>query len=336
MRLLPTNRNARLRFALLLSLPTAALLAYLLWSPGQHLTDGRHDLATNGIWLSHAWLGDDGWFARQNRLDQTADYRDPAAINRLLFQLRQHHLVDLFPHLAPATSQGDLPPSDPAQVERFLDAATHERVLPWVGGVLDVHCRPDDPLWRETFVESVRQLLEQHPRLAGIHLNIEPWPTGHAGLLLLLDELDDMLPPSKMLSVAAYPPPTRWHPYPDVHWDRGYFSEVCRRADHVAVMMYDTSIRWKKPYIKLMTDWTTQILDAAGDTPVLLGLPAYEDENVAYHHPDVETLDHALRGIHAGLARYPTLPPNYRGIAIYSHWTIDPGEWATLTSDFNR
>jgi hypothetical protein len=98
-----------------------------------------------------------------------------------------------------------------------------------VGGVLENHCFPGIPGWREAFVKSVRELLLAHPSLTGIHLNIEPWPSGHPQLLTLLDELRAGMPPGKLLSVAAYPPPTRWHPYPEVHWEADYFREVARR-----------------------------------------------------------------------------------------------------------
>lgn len=65
----------------------------------------------------------------------------------------------------------------------------------------------------------------------------------------------------------------------------------------------------------LMKSWTTEVLDWSGDTPVLLGLPAYQDAGTSDHYPDVENLTHALRGIHAGLSATEQLPGNYRGAA---------------------
>jgi hypothetical protein len=180
----------------------------------------------------------------------------------------------------------------------------------------------------------VVDLLRRHPRLAGIHLNVEPWPDGHAGMLTLLEELRAAMPNGTLLSIAAYPPPTRWHPHPEVHWGEAYFQQVASRSDHLAVMMYDTSIRLRKPYVHLMAGWTEQVLDWSGDTPVLLGLPAYEDEGVDYHHPRVENLATGLAGVHAGLDR-GELPDHYRGIAVYSHWTMDESEWQLLADRFN-
>src|SRR6185295_20422448 len=101
--------------------------------------------------------------------------------------------------------------------------------------------------------------------------------------LRLLDELHAALPKGKLLSIAAYPPPTRWHPYPDVHWDEVYFRQVSSHADQMVVMMYDTSLKVPKIYQSLMASWTREVLAWSGEKPVLLGLPAYEDANVEYH-----------------------------------------------------
>jgi hypothetical protein len=98
-------------------------------------------------------------------------------------------------------------------------------------------------------------------------------------------------------------------------------------------MMYDTALRSPKLYAHLMTRWTQEILAWSGTTPVLLGLPAYEDQGVRYHHPDVENLPTGLRGIHGGLAS-TGLVPNYQGIALYSEWVMDESEWRHLRDHF--
>ncbi|MGB0144308.1 MAG: hypothetical protein ACPGJR_11435 [Akkermansiaceae bacterium] len=47
---------------LFLGLAGLAGLAYLVYSPGEAITDDRHDLETNEIWLQHNWVGNDEWF----------------------------------------------------------------------------------------------------------------------------------------------------------------------------------------------------------------------------------------------------------------------------------
>lgn len=299
---------------------------YVSWSPGLDVRDGRHDRATNGLWLQHGWLGDDAWFTRNQR--DVSRFRSDERIAALAAQLRGHHITDVFPHLRPCESTGQIARVDAQQVERFLDGMREGvRVIPWVGGVFEGGAWPDSPAWRKRFIESIVALLAEHPRLAGVQVNIEPMPSGHAGFLVLLEELRAVMPKGKVLSVAAYPPPTRWHPVLEVHWERAYFQAVSSRVDQMAVMMYDTAIRWEKPYRQLMKEWTREVIEWAGDTPVLLGLPAYDDAGTDYHHPHVENLSNGLLGIHAGLASFESLPRNYQGAAIYSEWEMSDDEW---------
>jgi hypothetical protein len=239
----------------------------------------------------------------------------------------------VFPHLCPARFDGALPPVHDAQVERFLDEFSNIRVMPWIGGpaVGNVQCA--NPKWRAKFAAEAASLLQRHPRLAGVHLNVEPMRSGDPQFLILLDELRSALPAGKVLSIAAYPPPTFWQRIPDVHWDESYFREVARRVDHVAVMMYDTAIRVPKLYQRLMADWTEEVLSWSEGKQVLLGVPTYNDAHTEYHRPDVENLENALLGIHAGLQRR-ALPSNYQGVAIYSEWETDTAEWQMWRSRF--
>lgn len=321
--------SRRARWLVRLAVVLLPLLAYALWSPGDDRTDGRHDRGRNGAWLAHGWLGDDRWFERNHR--DRARFRAPAAIGTLVERLRAHHITDLFPHLCPLAGEGPAA-QDPAQVERFLDATDGMRVMPWVGGVFERHVFPDDPVFRQHLAANLRRLLEQHPRLAGVHLNVEPWPSGHAGMLRLLEELRAALPPGRVLSVAAYPPPTRWQSDLEIHWTPAYTREVARRCDQLAVMMYDTGIPLAKPYEALMARWTRELLRDAAPTPVLLGVPTYEDADKPWHRPWVENLATALRGVHAGLGE--RAPADYQGVALYAEWETDAAEWAWLRGHF--
>jgi hypothetical protein len=168
-----------------------------------------------------------------------------------------------------------------------------------------------------------------------VQLNVEPVRSGDRDFLRLLDELRAALPPGKVLSVAAYPPPTRWHPFPDVHWEESYFKEVARRCDQMAVMMYDAGQSVPKAYQRLMADWTVEVLDWSEGKAVLLGVPTYDDAGVGYHDPRVENLPNALLGIHRGLSqRRPQA--NYQGVAIYCDWETSDSEWAHFREHFLR
>jgi hypothetical protein len=329
------------RYVRVLMLASAVLLAvaalgYAVWTPGLDVTDGRHDRGRNGIWIQHGWLGSDEWFRREHKRDRMADFRDPVKIRRLANLLREQHITDVFAHVSPADSDGDLPGVDHAQVERFLDAFAGFQVMPWTGGVQEKTCRIRDAKWRRRFVQSVVSLLVRHPRFAGVHINIEPCGSGSEHFLKLLDGLRQALPDRWLLSVAAYPPPFWWQPFPEVHWDETYFREVARRADQLAVMMYDTALPWPRPYQQVMRRWTREVIASTDHASILLGVPTYGDAGVGYHSPKVENLANALLGIHAGLDAYSTLPERYQGVAIYCEWETGEAEWRYWREHFVR
>ena len=311
----------------------AICLGYSLWRPGLDIGDGRNDRGKNGIWLSHGWLGGDEWFIRNGKTNEFGKYRDPRSVQELSDKLRQHHITDVFPHLCPAELDGHLPPINDAQAERFLDTFAGFQVMPWIGGPNGGNVRLQNAKWRSEFTSQVHALFVNHPRLAGVHINVEPLPNGDTNFLRLLEKLREGLPKGKLLSIAAYPPPTRWHPYSDVHWDEGYFREVARRCDQLAVMMYDAGQRIPKAYQRLASDWTQEVLAWSEGKPVLLGVPTYDDSGVEYHHPNVENLTNALLGVHRGLSGQ-SLPANYQGVAIYSDWETSEGEWQYFREHF--
>lgn len=322
------------RILLLLAVAMAAAIAWRGCAVRRPVTEGKYDLRTNGIWLQHGWLGDDGWFLR-NRRDRSR-FRNDARIRELSLLLAGHGVRDVFPHLCPCSPDGRIAPADSLQTERFLDGFSAFRVLPWVGGVSLKHCFTDSAAWRGTFVSSVAELLARHPRLAGIHLNIEPVPDGNEAFLLLLDELRRAMPERTIISVAAYPPPKGSRTFSNVHWQQPYYAEVARRTDQIVPMMYDTSVRSARFYRHVMRVWSRQVLEWSGTTPVLFGVPAYEDPGAGYHIVEAENLRNALSGIHAGLDAYRAPPGNYAGVAIYCEWEMDGSEWASFRRAFGK
>ena len=322
------------KYLFILAILGVPCLVYWAWSPGECIRDGRHDRGTNGIWIQHGWIGSDQWFKQYNK-DRTR-FRDDQKIQELADLFAAHGIKYVFPHLCPSHDNGDIASVDPDQTERFLEHFRDFAVIPWIGGVLGVHCFPESVEWQRNFVSFAVDLLESHPRLSGVQINIEPMPTGNSGFLDLLEELRKAMPEGKALSVAAYPPPTWWHRFPDVHWDEPYFRQVAERVNQMVPMMYDTAIPLQRIYQHLMCTWTMDILNWSGDTQVLLGVPAYDDAGVLYHSPRVENLRNALLGIHEGLSRFKSLSGNYAGIAIYSEWEMDEQEWRYFKRNFAK
>ena len=101
-------------------------------------------------------------------------------------------------------------------------------------------------------------------------------------------------------------------------------------------MMYETALKFQKLYRQLMSSCTAEVLNWSEGTQVLLGVPAHDDAGAGYHTSRVENLRNAIRGIHAGLRRFETLPENYAGKAIYCEWDMDDREWALLKREFQR
>jgi hypothetical protein len=307
---------------------------YVVWQPGADVRDGSHDKTRNAIWIGHAWLGDDAWFLRNGKQAKMSFYRSEGAIRDLAANLKRNGIRDVYPHLCPSGGNGELPGIDEQQVARFLDNFGGFRVMPWVGGVFGQSARIEDAAWRARFCAGIAELLARHPRLAGIHLNVEPCPSGNAALLVLLQEIRAVLPAGKLLSVAAYPPPTFWQRELEVHWEETYFRALATRVDQLTVMMYDTGIPYRKPYVRLMKSWTREVLDWSEGREVLLGLAAYDDAGTGWHDPAVENLETGLAGIHAGLGRMPR--ENYAGVALYCEWEMDAGEWDYWAAHFLR
>jgi hypothetical protein len=136
---------------------------------------------------------------------------------------------------------------------------------------------------RGRIVATCKFFIEQQG-FDGVHLDIEPAPSGDPDYLKLLDELRAGIG-AKTLSVAAM----KWTPLaPDLaglsllpyHWTRSYYREVAARADQLVLMPYGTPIPFANLYIKYVRWQTGEVLDAVRDFPscrVLVGLPTYND-----------------------------------------------------------
>lgn len=296
------------------------------------IKDGRNDLRRNGIWIQHGWLGDDKWFeitGRNKRL-----YRDIKKIKEIASQFSCHGILYVYPHLCPTRADGKIPDIDESQAKLFLNEMKGFKVLPWIGGIRNEHCFLGLKEWRKKFLDSILTLFSKFPDLAGIHINIEPMPSGEQDFIELLKEIKNILPQGKILSVAAYPPPTIWHRFNNVHWDKIYYQQISKYADQMVIMMYDTAITDSKLYQSLISSWTYEVLCWQKNSKILLGVPVYDDKESGYHNPNVENLKNSIMGINRGLSNFKKMPDNYDGIAIYCEWEIDKNEWEYLRRNF--
>ena len=67
---IPWRRLALYAIALLI-----LCASYMMWSPGEDVTNSPHDLKTNGLWLQHGWVGDDIWYAKHGKADLKPQFR---------------------------------------------------------------------------------------------------------------------------------------------------------------------------------------------------------------------------------------------------------------------
>ena len=302
----PFWRNRRL-WAGLAALFFVLIIAHWRWQPGLTVRDGRDDLNRNALWIGHGWLGAESWFANDSAA-QKARFRDARQIEQLAQLCRKNGVRDLYPHLTPTQSDGAMANADDAQIERFLDNTRGLRVMPWIGGRMGQHIEPRDAIRSARFVQSVGELMRRHPRLAGVHLNVEPWKSDDGAMLQLLDGLRAAIGPSKTLSASTYPPRDGWHPF-KLTWSRTYYRQVAARCDQIAPMFYDTSIHDAKLYQWTYARWTQTLLDWTRDSNVqiVFGVPTYGAAGPTlgplYHDERVETLTGALAGLHRGLER---------------------------------
>ena len=77
--------------------------------------------------------------------------------------------------------------------------------------------------------------------------------------------------------------------------------------------------------MQIMLDWppgkSQQIHPELFATDAI-SIPAYNDAEVGYHHPRVENIDSALKGISASGKKN-----EIKGISIYCEWEMDENKW---------
>jgi hypothetical protein len=296
----------------------------------------------NALWLRRRWLH---------------EARSATEVAALIQHLHAHEITAIYPFIGPMRPggrfgwrDGDVLREYDADTARKFFARAHAaasadgselplKILPWTGGVLGKDVHLDDAGWRAAFVVQAKALVDLGAD--GLQLNIEPMPAFTDGYLALLGELRASLGPAAIIGVAAYPPPTPLHPYPDVHWSLDFLKAVCEAADDVAVMAYDTALPTTEAYTALVREWTTEIgselpsAEDAGGCTWRMGVPDYDDD-APWHRPEAETLRAALDGIPQNGDGLPLDARSPDGIAVYASWTTEPVEWATLDLRWRR
>jgi hypothetical protein len=286
-----------------------------------------HGTGHDAEWLGHAWV--DG-------------RRGQADVDRLAAQLRGTGIHDLFVHSGPFNNDGTLD-SALRPKARWLVDALHAalpgvRVQAWLGahpvaGQLDLHSSTT----RAHILAAATQVLDDG--FDGIHYDFEPVVDGDPGLLAILRETHPVTRArGVLLSLSASliePAPgiatmASWWVYPLAVWSPGYLHELAGNVDQVALMAYDTWMITQTTYAGYVRRATELALGAVPDhVDLFIGVPAYPDDTNA-HHPDVEVMAAALRGVRLALGGRP--PRRVIGVSVYVDFTATAADWTVYHS----
>ena len=232
-----------------------------------------------------------------------------AAIGDLGRAIREHRIAEVYLQIPPPNSDGVLPALDAARTEALLYECYDARGWAQISGA---KFALDDARWRRFFIVEVRRLLDRHPRLRGVQLDLSALDDGDAALLTFLDELRPVLAPdARPLSIAAG------------SWKEPYFREVARRADQLVVPL-DVSASAFGRYSVLRN--VTRIAEALAwceGRPVLPRIPADK------------RLRSGLGTVHLGLSRQ-SLPGQYQGVILDLGDAPGAATWSDFTARFLR
>jgi hypothetical protein len=313
-------------FVLLVPAPLGAYAVYLrVQYAGEPSAEAR-TRNNDALWLGHAWVE-----GRKTEADVTA----------LAKQLQGTGIRDLYVHAGPLEHDGTLSLASVSPKARWFTtamraAAPAVRVQAWLGDVVQPGKDPgmdlDDVAVRTRVVASSAAVLDQG--FQGIHFDFEPVQSGSKGFLAVLDQTHELTAARGVpLSVAAAQIDPIFHVNvlpllltgEGKWWSQGYFAEVARRVEQIAVMSYDTAMPLQSLYGGYVAKQTQLALEATpASTDVLMGLPAYWESNPS-HWGHAETVAAAVRGARLGLG--DSTRKNF-GLALYIDFTATPANWA--------
>lgn len=273
---------------------------------------------SNAIWLRHAWIG---------------EAHSPEEYRRLAGQLAAMKITDAYFHAGPLRADGIV---DPGRIQNACELVRNMKVLcpsirlqAYLG---QLEARGGGPLKlssakvRSKIIQTASTFLDLG--FDGIHYDIEPIHSEDPNFLALLRDTRKLTKERHaFLSVSACKP----QPVPGIaavsgmffrfpgYWTKGYFLEVARQVDQIAVMSYDAAYPLPSLYgrmISRMVKWCAN----EGLNNVLIGVPTYKGATPS-HSPHVENLNHALLGLKQGLISVKPSERVHIGAAIFAEWT---------------
>lgn len=292
-----------------------------------HLSNPKTNNGVNALWLRHSWVGDK---------KEEKEYKD------LANKLKRYHITDGFFHVGPLDGDGNIPK------ERYLYASRLVEMMgkyypelntqAYIGQLIIESGGPLD-IYKEDVRYKIAKTADEFLKLGfdGIHYDIESIPSGNKEFIDILDRtkaLGSM--DGKILSAATkkIEPSVifelvRAIPGTDPYWEPGYFKEVMRHVDQIAVMSYDTIMPTDWAYGTFMDKLTRRMItvmqEVDSSKTVFMGIPTYEEESF-YFNAEAENEISGLKGIQIGLSKSDTKDINF-GVGIFAEWTTEEHEW---------
>ncbi|GAA2357923.1 hypothetical protein GCM10010404_08700 [Nonomuraea africana] len=251
-------------------------------------------------------------------------------------RLRATGVKDVFVHAGPFEWNGALDPAKHPNAANFLKWwRTHlpgVRVSAWLGQAVKNGLDLDDPAARDRVLAGAKHIVDLG--FDGVHYNFEPIGDGDTDFL---DLLDRTRPLTRLLSVST----PQIEPYPlmrlgaravlghDKYWSQGFFREVARRTDQVAIMTYDSYLPSQSLYGGHVARQASLALDLApATTAVFIGAPAYHDHGMPYNDAS-ESVAMAAEGARLALSSYGRR--DRFGLALYVDFAATEADWKEYT-----
>jgi hypothetical protein len=284
----------------------------------------------DGLWIGHMWV--DG-------------REDAASVAKLAATVKADGIKDVFVHDGPLNDDGTLPVQlDPRSAwfaATFHKLAPGVRLQAWLGqevGTGSNELNLADKATQARVVASVEYALDVQG-FDGVHLDMEPVPSGNWGYVQLLEQVHAVTEVrGKYLSIAAdqLEPTMGMMALSDTlaghahFWSEGYLHQLAGLVDEVALMNYDTWIPTSAAYAGY-TKLETQIALHAMPSGVhlIMGLPAYPPNPPT--HDSGETVPAAITGVR--LAVGSGTPANV-GVALYVDFAATLGDWEAYEDDW--
>jgi hypothetical protein len=295
--------------------------------------DGAHyNQGANAAWLGIEWV---------NEVHSTAD------VEALAADLRKRQIRDAYvyvSYLRPSGQFGETFSQAPNFTSALNQAAPEIRLHAWLGVPVKAASviYGDGSGHADLANANVRGVITRFAARAiesggfdGVHLDPEPLAEGDPALLQLLEETRSAIGKDALLSIATprIRPLFAEVPSPAIGpatWSAGYYREVAKRVDQIALMTYDSAL----PHPALYRQWSrfqvielSRALDGSG-AELLIGVPTSR-ESTFTHRPDAETMESGLLGTIDGLNDAASRPHVVTGVAIYPYWEADTSDWST-------